>query len=229
MRSEVRILSGAVFHFGRALIILEVFCSGPAYTNTILIGCPKTRSAAIIDAPFDSADLLVQRAGELGLKVEMILLTHSHWDHIANAAELKRRLDVPVYIHAKDAPNLLVPGSDRLPMIRAVEGVKADHFFKDGERLKVGELEIEVLHTPGHSPGCVCFYLPKEGVLISGDTLFKGSFGNISFPTSEPEKMWDSLERLSKLPASTRVFPGHGEETTIGDEQWLTHARIHFS
>lgn len=211
------------------MVIVEIFCSGPALTNSILLGCPKTRKGAIIDAPFDVSRQLLERISQLELSMEMLLITHSHWDHIAEVALLKNSLDqISVYVHKADEPNLRNPGIDGLPMIRPVEGVVPDQILRDGQKLFLGELEIEVLHTPGHSPGSVCFFLPREKILISGDTLFKGTIGNLSFPTSQPHLMWHSLERLAKLPAETRVIPGHGEETSIGKEQWLSNARAYF-
>lgn len=209
-------------------MILEIFCSGPVFTNCVLLGCSKTKKAAIIDAPLGSLSLLLPRIEELKLIPEMLLLTHSHWDHMGDAAAIKKRLGIPLYVHQLDAPNLLEPGSDRIPMIRVIDRVEADYFLEEGQKLLLGELKIEVIHTPGHTPGGVCFYLPEEDTLISGDTLFQGSIGNISFSTGEPDKMWKSLEKLAKLPRATRVIPGHGEETTIGDEPWLIDAKKYF-
>ncbi len=211
------------------MVILEVFCSGPAFTNCVLLACPKTHKGAIIDAPFGASRQLLQRVEELKISIAMLLITHSHWDHIAEMALLKQTFpDVPIYIHRADEPNLRTPGVDGLPMICEVKGVLPDHRVSDGQKLQLGELLIEVIHTPGHSPGSVCFFLPQEKILISGDTLFKGTIGNINFPTSNPNQMWLSLERLAKLPSDTRVIPGHGEETTIGKEQWLSNARAYF-
>jgi len=209
-------------------MILEIYCCGPALTNCVLVGCPKTREAAIIDVPFDSSDQLLDAIDSLNLSVKMILLTHSHWDHIGDVKHLKKKLKVPVSIHEEDAENLKIPGSDGLPLFQEVKGVIPDHLLKDGEKIKIGELEAEVIHTPGHTPGGVCFYFHKEGLLIAGDTLFKGTIGNLSFPTSDPSKMWDSLKRLSELPKETRVISGHGEETQIGREKWLANAREYF-
>ena len=206
-------------------MILEVYSSGPAETNTYLLGCPQTRRAVVIDVPFDSVDHLTQRAEALSLSIDLILLTHSHWDHTAEVALLKEKLGIPVYVHEEDAGNLEKPGSDGLPLYFPVKGVKPDGFLTDGQKLTVGELCIEVLHTPGHTPGGVCFYLAKEGVLISGDTLFRGTIGNLSFPTARPALMWISLKRLAKLPPQTIVYPGHGDTTTIGKESWIAHAK----
>lgn len=206
-------------------MIIQVFPAGPVETNAILIGCLKTRKAVIIDFPQHSVEVLDQALKEQGLTLQMLLLTHSHWDHIADAAEAKRRWNVPLYIHAEDAENLEHPGADQLPMLFSIEGVKADGFLKEGDHLSVGELEIEVIHTPGHTPGCVCFWFKNEKVLISGDTLFKGTIGRVNFPTSQQKLMWGSLKKLAQLPQETRVIPGHGEATTIGAEAWIERAQ----
>lgn len=210
-------------------MILEAFTAGPVDTNAYLLACPKTRHAAVIDVPFESADLIIERAKELSLSIQMILLTHSHWDHIGDAALLKKKLNVPIYIHKEDEKNLKAPGSDRLPLLLPVEGVAPDAFLFDGQSIPLGELTIQVIHTPGHTPGCVCFYLADEKTLISGDTLFRGTIGNLSFSTARPALMWDSLKRLSLLPKETRVYPGHGDSTSIGEEPWLAHAKEKFS
>lgn len=200
-------------------MIIEVFSSGPAETNTIILGCEATKKAVVIDAPLNSTDLILKKLEKHGLQLEMILVTHSHWDHIADLAKLKEKSSVPVYIHSEDAGNLRKPGSDGLPLFFPVEGVEPDGFLEEGQILNIGELKIRVLHTPGHTPGCVCFWLEKEEVLISGDTLFQGTIGNLSFPTARPAKMKESLKKLARLPQGTRVIPGHGDETTIKDEK----------
>ncbi len=158
----------------------------------------------------------------------MLLLTHSHWDHTADMAFLKKKLRVPLFVHKLDAPNLGAPGSDGLPLLTDIVPVEPDHFLEDGQQISVGKLKLEVLHTPGHSPGGVCFYLPEENTLISGDTLFQGTIGRLDFPNSSPERMWESLDKLAQLPSETRVIPGHGEETTIGKEDWLSNAKAYF-
>ncbi|MBI2743023.1 MAG: MBL fold metallo-hydrolase [Chlamydiales bacterium] len=209
-------------------MILQIFSAGPLDTNTLLIGCSETHKGAVIDVPFASAHTLVKRARELSLTVEKILLTHSHWDHIGEVALLKSELKAPVYIHEEDRGNLEKPGSDQLPMMFPMQGVVPDGLLTDGQVIMVGKLEIHVIHTPGHTPGSVCFYLPKEAVLISGDTLFRGSIGNLSFPTSSAKRMWPSLKKLAALPLETRVYPGHGESTTIRAESWLEDAEKKF-
>ncbi|MCB1075463.1 MAG: MBL fold metallo-hydrolase [Simkania sp.] len=210
-------------------MILKVFPSGPFETNAYLLGCEKTKTGIFIDPAPDSAEALLNAAKKHHLKIEAIFLTHSHWDHIGDVAKLKKLLELQLYIHPTDADNMRKPGSDGLPLMFAIDGVEPDHFFEEGQKLKVGTLEIEVIHTPGHTPGGVSFYLPQEKVLISGDTLFKGSIGNLSFPMADSEAMWESLKKLAKLPPETRVYPGHGPATTIGAEPWLSNAKELFS
>jgi len=205
-------------------MILEVFSSGPVETNTYLLGCSKTKRAAVIDVPFDSAKKWVKYSQKLDLQIEVILLTHSHWDHIAEAALLKEKLQAPVLIHEEDAENLKNPGSDQLPLFFPIKGTQPDAFLQDRQIITVGELKMEVIHTPGHTPGGVCFYLAEQKTLISGDTLFRGTIGNLSFPTARPELMWISLKKLAQLPKDTQVYPGHGEPTSIGNESWIVNA-----
>jgi hydroxyacylglutathione hydrolase len=205
-------------------MIFDLFASGPFETNTYLLACSETKRGGVIDVPFESSEWILRRIEELSLEIEVILLTHSHWDHIAEVALLKEKLNVPVCIHQDDVGNLEEPGSDGLPLFFPIQKVKADVFLFDGQVLNMGGLSIRVIHTPGHTPGGVCFYLSKEKILISGDTLFRGTIGNLSFPTARPALMWDSLKKLAALPPDTKVYPGHGEPTTIGAEKWIVHA-----
>jgi len=206
-------------------MILEIFPSGPLETNAYLLACDVTKHAAVIDAPFESAETLLHRIKKLSLSVDMILLTHSHWDHIADVSLLKESLKVPVYVHKDDADNLENPGADRLPLFFPLKGMKPDGYLSEGQELIVGKLKMTVIHTPGHSPGSVCFYLSSEETLISGDTLFRGTIGNLSLPTAQPASMWVSLKKLAVLPEATKVYPGHGGSTTIGAEKWIAHAQ----
>ena len=171
---------------------------------------------------------MIEQANVKRLYIEKILLTHSHWDHIVDVAALKAATGAKVFVHAEDAENVRNPGADRLRAMLEVQGVEPDELLSDGQVVEVGQLKLEVLHTPGHSPGCVCFYLAEEKLLLSGDTLFRGAFGTLSVPTAEAERMWPSLKRLAKLPLDTRVIPGHGKETTLGREQWMTQAKDYY-
>jgi glyoxylase-like metal-dependent hydrolase (beta-lactamase superfamily II) len=206
-------------------MFLYIFPLGPLETNAILIGCGKTRKAAVIDPAFQATEVILDAAQEHGLTIEKILLTHSHWDHFADAFTLKTKTQVPLYVHPLDAKNLSHPGSDGIPLYFTIHPVAHDHVLEEGDTLCVGELSFRVIHTPGHSPGGICLYAEGERLLISGDTLFQGSMGTLSLPTASPHDMWASLKKLSLLPHETRVIPGHGGATTIGDEAlWLTKA-----
>lgn len=205
------------------------FPFGPFETNAILVGCEKTLKAAIVDPSPGSGNAILQKVKEHGLTVEKVLLTHSHWDHFADAFSLKEKTGAPLYVHPLDAKNIELPGSDGIPLFIPIAAVKADHFLNEGDVITVGSLNFEVIHSPGHSPGSVCYYMREKKVLLSGDTLFQGSIGNLSLPTGQPELMWRSLDKLAKLPAETRVIPGHGADTTIGKEHWLSRAKQIFS
>lgn len=202
-------------------MIVQVFSSGPFSTNAYLAACEETREAAIIDPAPDSFQKIDAFLIDHQLKPSKILLTHSHWDHIADVHAWKEKYNLPVYLHPLDAPNLEHPGADGLPCWLAIPSVKLDFPLEEGVMVQVGKLNFQVWHTPGHSPGSVCFYEPQQGLLFSGDTLFQGTIGNLSFPTSQPSLMWPSLLKLAQLPLKTRVLPGHGFETTIQAESSL--------
>lgn len=206
-------------------MILETFPCGPFRTNAYLIGCENTKKGIFIDPAPESAEKLLKTAKNHELQIEAIYLTHSHWDHIADVAILKERLPLNIYVHRKDEENLKHPGSDHIPMFVKIKGAEPTHFLEEGQLHHIGELNFVVIHTPGHCPGSVCFYFEKEKVLISGDTLFKGTIGSLSLPTAEQEKMWDSLKKLSLLPLSTKVYPGHGGPTTLKEEEWIKNAK----
>lgn len=184
------------------------FPCDPIETNCYVY--QKGATAVVIDPGYNSFDSLQK------FPLQAILLTHSHWDHIAGVARLKKERGLPVYVHEFDSENVKKPGTDGLPIFFQVEGAEVDFFVQDEVRL--GEITFRVIHTPGHSPGGVCYYDQEAGILFSGDTLFRGGFGKVSFPTSSPSAMRESLKKLAALPKDTIVYPGHGMETTIGDE-----------
>lgn len=205
------------------------FTCGPISTNTYILRDPKSKRALIIDPAADSAPLIEEFVTSRGLVVEGILLTHSHWDHIVDCAALVRKYQLPVWVHSADARNMEEPGSDGLPLMFSIEGVEVSHFLEEGQRIELGSIELEVLHTPGHSPGSVCFYCAALKVLFSGDLIFKGAIGNLGLATAEPPRMWESLKKVARLPAETQVYAGHGEPTTLGAEGWLGRAKELFN
>jgi hydroxyacylglutathione hydrolase len=209
-------------------MLVEIFPSGPLDTNAILLACEQTKKAMVIDPAYHSEKKILKKAEKENLQIEKIYLTHSHWDHIADLAPLVKILQCPVFVHKEDAENVKNPGSDQLPLFISINGVDNLEFLEEGQMHHLGKLSFTIITTPGHSPGGVCLYFNKEKILISGDTLFKGSFGNISFPGCDAEKMFLSLKKLAKLPKDTTVIPGHGAKTTIGQEPWMDQAKQHF-
>ena len=174
-------------------------------------------ATAVID-PGDEAGTILEtvRAGELA--VEAILLTHAHFDHILAADELRRDTGAPVYVYETDAPALADPRRSLTVLAKGGAGpLRADHLLKDGEELRVGRLAVSVLHTPGHTPGSCCFLCGDA--LFSGDTLFAGSIGRTDFPGGDDQAMAASLRMLAALEPGIRVFPGHGESTTLSKER----------
>ncbi len=161
--------------------------SGPFETNCYVVDCSDNK-AIIIDplSRFIFQNLISLLAKHV-LTPIAILLTHSHWDHIADVSKIKNEFpDAPIYIHPRDKDNLIAPGSDGLPCWIYIEGVNPDHLLHENEKIIFNHLECQVIETPGHTPGGVCFYFPNEHVIFTGDTLFQGTIGNLSFVTARP-------------------------------------------
>jgi len=198
-------------------MIIEVLPVGPLQVNCVILGCSTTRKAAVID-PGDDFDSIVAILKKHQLQVEIILNTHGHFDHIGANAALKKSSGAPIYIHPEDKKLLqLASAQGALYGLTVPNSPPADHELDDGQKVQFGEQEFTVLHTPGHSPGGVCFY--TEGLLISGDTLFAGSVGRTDLPGGSHQQLLDSIRtKLAGLPAPTRVIPGHGPDTSMGQE-----------
>lgn len=183
---------------------IKRFVVGPLNTNCYLVLFDK--ECIMIDGGDDNVFKFIK---DNKLKLTKILLTHGHGDHLIDAMNIKEKTKARIYVHEKD--NIMLNHPYNLSL-GASKGVKADEFFKD----KIGD--FKVLYTPGHSLGSVCFYNEKEKVLFSGDTLFKNAIGRTDLPYSSSKLMKDSLKLLMKLPKDVKVYPGHGAETTIGNE-----------
>lgn len=204
--------------------MILTFPCGPLATNAYLVACDSTKKALAVDVPFESVEVLKKGIEEHGLHLEKIVLTHSHWDHFGDLTPFHRLFPVPVCVHADDAYNLEMPGADNIPLPFKLDSFSPDLTFYGGEHIKVGELDFEVIHTPGHTPGGICLYEEKKKWLFSGDTLFKRTIGILSIPTGDEASMWNSLKKLEALPKDVSVYPGHGPSTTLGEETWLPDA-----
>jgi glyoxylase-like metal-dependent hydrolase (beta-lactamase superfamily II) len=172
----------------------------------------------IID-PGDDADKIASEVRALGLVPKAVLLTHGHWDHFGAASRLSQVFGIEVYVHKLDAEFVRDPFKCTFRDFDWLKdfALEPDAQFEEG-RLRIASFEFEVIHLPGHSKGSSSFYFPDEGVIFTGDTLFRNAIGRTDLPCSEPEKMEDSLKKLFCLPPETKVFPGHGDETTLAYE-----------
>lgn len=192
---------------------------GMVATNCYLIINKETKEALLID-PADNALRISNVIEENVCTLKAILLTHGHFDHIMALNELKKRYNVPVYAHEEEEDVLKQSSLNMSGMIGQIYTTQADIYVKDGEHLKLAGLDIIVLHTPGHTKGGVCYYLPEEKVLMSGDTLFHCSIGRTDFPTGSMSQLIRSVkEQLFVLPDDVQVYPGHDSVTSIGYEK----------
>jgi glyoxylase-like metal-dependent hydrolase (beta-lactamase superfamily II) len=186
----------------------------PPYDNGTYIIHDERRDALIIDPSMGERELIAA-AKEHHLRVVEILNTHGHPDHIYGNAAVKAETRARLAIHRADAYRL---GPKRPETQFKIPPCEPDDLFDKGTLSYVADLQISALHTPGHTEGSTCFYFEREAVLFSGDVIFKGSTGRWDLPGGDRDQMERSLERVIKLPAATRVYPGHGPSTTIGAE-----------
>ena len=198
---------------------IEKFVLGIYGTNCYIIRNEDTQECFIIDPGEDSPEMVSHIRRE-GLQVRGILLTHGHFDHILGLDTLLQEFPVPVYAY-KDEKQLLNDATLNMSV-----GVGRSYTFATVEEVVAGQvlslvgLEIQVIHTPGHTLGSACYYVPKEEVLFSGDTLFRASVGRTDFPGGNSSQLVDSIEqKLFTLPDTTKVYPGHMDESTIAFEK----------
>jgi hydroxyacylglutathione hydrolase len=200
-------------------LIRETFPVGLLQCNCTILGDETSREAIVVDPGYEIPRILALLARHQ-LTVRQIVVTHAHIDHIASALELKQITGAPIMYNQADLP--LVAMMDEQAGwigVAAPDVAPPDHSPADGEVLTIRGVETTIIHTPGHTEGSMSLYVPQAGLLLAGDTLFAGSVGRTDLPGGDFRKMLASIrERLLPLPSDTIVVPGHGPDTTIGEE-----------
>jgi len=203
-------------------MIVLMNTGGVAMTNCFLVADETTQKAVLFDAPDHTVGPLLDEAARRGWDLAGLWLTHGHFDHFADHAEVRKRFPkAQILIHQLDAAKAGNPVQQTrmfgLPFV--IPPVDADAFVTDNQVLRLGSLEVRVIHTPGHAPGHVCYYLPAEKTLIGGDLIIGGSVGRTDLPDSDHAALEASIRRVMKLPGDTRLLGGHGPASTLDEER----------
>ena len=205
-------------------MIVKTLPVGMTQANCYIVGCEETKLGAIID-PGDEGKHILEAVDDSGLKITHVLLTHAHFDHIGAADEVVKATGAQLALHPQDLPLLNAGGGATFFGLPSPAIPDASLRLEADQEISVGELTLRVLHTPGHSPGHVTFYEPKQGVIFDGDVLFAQGIGRADLPGGSYETLMDSIQGLLTLPDETVVYSGHGPPTTIGRERvmnpWL--------
>jgi hydroxyacylglutathione hydrolase len=201
-------------------VIFESFPVGPLRCNCTIVGDPVAKTAVVID-PGEEIGRIQKRLVELGLRLEQILITHAHIDHIGGALKLKRLTGAPILLNENDLPLLAIMEQQAGWLgVETPETEAPDASLADGMRVGLDHFPAQVLHTPGHTQGSVCLYFQRLDLVVAGDTLFAGSIGRTDLPGGNSRQILNSIHsRLLVLPEETQVLPGHGGMTTIGEEK----------
>lgn len=198
---------------------VEKFLTGIISTNCYLVINEDTKQAVVID-PAACPSYLMSHIKSEGLKIEAILLTHGHFDHIMGIDGFLSEFDVPVYVHEEDADAMEDPVLNQSSTYTSGYTFGKARYLRDRQTLELAGYTFQVIHTPGHTKGGCCYYVASEGVLFSGDTLFQNSVGRTDFVNSSTSDLVHSVrEKLFLLPDDTMVYPGHMGETKIGHEK----------
>ncbi|PPD58861.1 MBL fold metallo-hydrolase [Dehalogenimonas etheniformans] len=198
-------------------MIIERLVVGPIEANCYIVGDEKSKEGMVIDPGDDPEDIML-RVHHLGLKITHIILTHSHFDHVAGTTAVKKATGARLAVHEADSSSLNNSMLARLAGCTHQPVPEPDLLLKGWEDLSLGELHFTVLNVPGHTPGGIALY--GQDVVFTGDTLFQGSIGRTDLPGGEYDQIIDSINRrLMILDDAVKVYPGHGEPTTIGFER----------
>lgn len=198
---------------------IKVLTELHTYTNTYIIQDEITSETMVVD-PGGEVDKIIEMLDILKAKLKYIYLTHCHGDHIGAVTELKERKGGKILIHRFDAEGLINDSLSLTSYIGIDACFESDSRVHDGDLIHLGNLEFKVIHTPGHTRGGSSLYCESEGFVITGDTLFRGTWGRTDLPTGSLEEIMDSItNKLLVLPDDTIVYPGHGKSTMIKEEK----------
>jgi len=203
-------------------VIVKIFNKNSMGQNIYLCHCKATGEGILIDAGCNTADekAILTAISENSITVKAILLTHGHYDHVTGVEKIKQATGAKVYCHICEKQMLENPELNLSCLTANKIYVTPDEIFNDGDTFQFGQCMVKILHTPGHTPGGVCYYNEDCGLLFSGDTLFKSSIGRTDFPQGDQQKLIRNINaKLLTLPEDVAVYPGHGDSTTIGREK----------
>ncbi len=196
---------------------IETITVGPLQANCFIVWDEETKEALVID-PGDEPDRIINLIKENRLNVKYILCTHAHFDHVGALPELKKGTGAAIAIHEEEKE--IYEGARDMAVFFGYDIEKLpepDLYLKDGDPIKIGNLEFRIMHTPGHSPGGICLY--GNGVIFTGDTVFAGSVGRTDFYGGSEKELKNSFRRILSLPEEIRILPGHGPSSTVGEER----------
>lgn len=204
--------------FDNFIMIIKTVVVGPLDVNCYILGCEDTKEAAIID-PGDNADEIIKVIHEEGLNPGFIINTHAHFDHVGGVKTIQDHFKIDFFLHKEDL-FLIDNVSEQAAAfgLNPIPKPEVDKFVNNGDKISLGNKFINVIHTPGHSPGCVCYHIDNN--VFVGDTMFAGSIGRTDLPGGSYKMLINSIkERLFPLGDGTIVYPGHGPSTTIENER----------
>ncbi len=199
------------------MIQIETLVVGPLTTNSHLVYNPRIKKGIVVD-PGDGAAKILNQINQLGLTITHLLLTHGHADHLAAIPQLNQKLKAKVVVHQDDAP-MLKSDTASLGQLFGIPHppIYFDITLNINSKSPPLPFGFQTIFTPGHSPGSVCFYLEKEGILFTGDTLFARGVGRTDLPGGDWGKLKTSLDKLAQLPPETIIYPGHGPSDSLGN------------